>query len=78
MSDIVSPMPGIFYRRPTPQEPYYVEDGADVQAGQTIGLIEIMKQFAEVTADMAGRNIRFHVENEASVNPGDVLASTDD
>lgn len=78
MADIVSPLPGVFYRQPSPDAPHFVVDGADVEAGQTIGLVEIMKQFAEVTAKTAGKNIQFKVENEATVNPGDILASTDD
>lgn len=74
MADIVSPVPGVFYRRPSPDEPAFVEDGADVQAGQTVGLVEIMKQFTEVKAESAGSGIRFEVENEGEVNPGDVIA----
>lgn len=73
--EIVSPLPGTFYRCPAPGEPRFVEDGADVEAGQTIGLVEIMKQFSEVKATQAGRSITFAVDDEGAVNPGDVIAT---
>src|ERR671927_253817 len=49
---VLSPLPGIFYRSPAPTEPPFVEIGAAVTADQTIGLVEIMKQFAEVKAEV--------------------------
>lgn len=78
MSQIISPLPGIFYRKPSPEDPPFVEDGGSVTAGQTIGLVEIMKQFNEVIAETAGTGIRFEVADEQMVNPGDVLAVTED
>jgi len=74
---IQSPLPGTFYRRPAPDQPEFVADGGSVAAGDTIGLIEVMKTFHEVTADQAGSNIRFAVENEAPVTAGAVLAEMD-
>jgi acetyl-CoA carboxylase biotin carboxyl carrier protein len=32
-------MPGTFYRRPDPESDLYVEEGDQVSAGDTIGLI---------------------------------------
>ena len=66
---IIAPLPGIFYRRPAPDKPVLVEVGDTVEAGQAIGLIEIMKQFNEVRAD------EFHVEDNGMVGPGDVIAT---
>ena len=40
-------MPGTFYRRPDPDSEFYVEEGAAVSAGDTVGLIEVMKSFHE-------------------------------
>ncbi|MFZ5869157.1 MAG: acetyl-CoA carboxylase [Actinomycetota bacterium] len=70
-----SPLPGVFYRRPSPNEPVFVEVGADVTADQTIGLVEVMKQFSEVKAGAAGRLAGFSVDNEAVIGPGDVIAT---
>ena len=72
-----SPLPGIFYRSPSPAEPPFVEIGTAVTADQTIGLVEIMKQFAEVKAGAAGNLTAFSVENEATVGPGDPIATID-
>ncbi|EAR51716.1 acetyl-CoA carboxylase [Oceanicola granulosus HTCC2516] len=75
--DIHCPLPGVFYRKPAPNEPNFVEDGASVAAGTVIGLVEVMKSFHEVTAEEAGDNIRFEVENEGQVTAGTVLAKMD-
>ena len=43
MKEITSPLPGVFYRRPAPEKPLYVEEGQEIKKGDTIGLIEVMK-----------------------------------
>jgi acetyl-CoA carboxylase biotin carboxyl carrier protein len=68
---ILSPLPGIFYRRPAPEKPPYKDIGDRVAEGDVIGLIEVMKQFTEINADVAGKVVRFLVENEAPVEPGE-------
>jgi acetyl-CoA carboxylase biotin carboxyl carrier protein len=68
---VLSPLPGIFYRRPAPDKPPYKNDGDRVADGDVIGLIEVMKQFTEVNADASGTVVRFLVENEAPVEAGD-------
>jgi acetyl-CoA carboxylase biotin carboxyl carrier protein len=68
--EVLSPLPGIFYRRAAPEKPPYKEDGDRVADGDIIGLIEVMKQFTEVHADAAGKVVRFLVDNEAPVEPG--------
>lgn len=47
-------MLGIFYSKPSPDEPPFVAVGDKVEAGQTLGLIEVMKTYNEVTAPVAG------------------------
>jgi biotin carboxyl carrier protein len=68
--EVLSPLPGIFYRRPAPEKPPFKDHGDKVAAGEVIGLIEVMKQFTEVHADAAGTVVRFLVENEAPIEPG--------
>ena len=70
---VKSPLPGIFYRRPSPEATPYVEEGQTVKAGEPIGLVEVMKSFHEVPADEAGVAIRFLVENEEPVQIGQDL-----
>lgn len=45
---VVSPTDGVFYARPSPGAPAFVEAGARVRAGQPIGLVEVMKTFNQV------------------------------
>ena len=71
--EILSPLPGIFYRRPAPDKPPYKDFGDRVAEGDVVGLVEVMKQFSEVTADMSGKVVRFLVDNEAPVEPGQAL-----
>jgi biotin carboxyl carrier protein len=72
--DIISPLPGVFYRKPGPDKEPYVKEGDTVAAGQTIGLVEIMKQFSEVRAESAGVLLEFKIADFGIVNPGDVVA----
>lgn len=72
--EIQSPLPGIFYRSSSPDAPPYRVEGDLVEVGDVIGLIEVMKQFNEITADAAGRIERFSAPNGEPVDPGQVLA----
>jgi len=74
---IQSPLPGTFYRKPAPEEPNFIEDGASIAVGDTIGLVEVMKTFHEVKAEVAGSAARFQVEDEAPVMSGAVLVEVD-
>ena len=73
MANVISPLPGIFYRKPGPGKDPFVEVGDVVEAGQTIGIVEIMKQFTEVQSDAAGTIESFEAADGAMVNPGDTL-----
>lgn len=72
--DILSPLPGTFYRRPAPDQPPYKETGDEVAAGDVVGLVEVMKSFHEVKSEIAGRIAEFLVENEGPVQAGQPLA----
>jgi biotin carboxyl carrier protein len=71
---IKSPLPGTFYRRPTPDADPFVADGGAVEPGDVIGLIEIMKSFHEVKATEGGTLERYLVGNEDAVDAGQDLA----
>jgi len=49
--------------------------GAAVTETQTIGLVEIMKQFAEIKAGMAGTLTAFMIDNHGTLGPGDSIAT---
>lgn len=66
-------MPGTFYRRPDPESEVYAEEGDTVSAGDTVGLIEVMKSFHEVKAEEDGTISKFLVEDESAVDAGQDL-----
>ena len=70
---IQAPIPGTFYRRPSPDQPAFKTEGDTVAVGDTLGLIEVMKTFTPVVAEEAGRVVAFHVENEDAVMAGQPL-----
>lgn len=72
---IVSPLPGIFYRRPSPDMPEFVQAGESVKEGDVIGLIEVMKNFYEIKAEAAGIVDQFVVNNEELVDAGQELVT---
>ena len=76
MSDrkqVLSPLPGIFYRKPDPNADPYVKEGDRVKAGDVIGLVEVMKNFQEIQVEEDGIIESFEVENEAEVTAGQVI-----
>jgi acetyl-CoA carboxylase biotin carboxyl carrier protein len=70
---ILSPLPGIFYRKLAPDKPPYKKEGDSVDVGEVIGLIEVMKTFNEVKADTAGKIVRFLAKNEEEIMAGQPL-----
>ena len=66
-------MPGTFYRRPDPESDPYVEEGDEVSAGDTVGLIEVMKNFNEIKVEEDGKISKFLVEEEEAVDAGQDL-----
>ena len=75
MADILSPLPGIFYRSPGPDKPAFAVPGDVITVGQILGMVEIMKQFSEVRSDVAGTLVSFSVDDTGTVDPGDVIAT---
>ncbi len=74
---IVAPMLGVFYRRAAPEQPPYAEINQTVEAGQAVGLIEVMKTYHEVTAPSVGILTEFLVEDGQFVEYGQVIARLD-
>lgn len=72
-----SPLPGTFYRKPSPDADNYANPGDRVEAGTAIGLVEVMKQFSELHAERSGRVLAFHAEDGDPVEPGQLLVVID-
>ncbi len=71
---ITSPLPGIFYRRPSPEADPFVQEGDKITPGTVIGLVGVMKTFHHITANVTGTLVRFLVENEEAIRPGQPIA----
>lgn len=72
---IKSPLPGIFYRRPSPDAGPFVAEGQKVTAGDVVGLVEIMKNFHEIRSEKNGVIDRFLVGNEEAVEADQDIAT---
>jgi len=49
-----SPMVGTYYASPNPESPPFVKVGQQVKAGDVLGIIEAMKMFNQIEADVSG------------------------
>jgi oxaloacetate decarboxylase alpha subunit len=70
---VEAPMVGTFYRAPQPGAAPFVDVGDVVAAGQTLCLIEAMKLFNELKAEVDGIVRAVHVENAQAVEFGQLL-----
>ncbi len=71
--DLRSPLLGVFYRRPAPGEPPFVEVGSEIVAGDPVCIVDVMKMFTRVEAGVAGRIVEICVEDGQLVEHGQVL-----
>ena len=77
IKQIISPLPGTFYRKPTPDAPPFKADGDAVATGDTIGLVEVMKSFHEIQAQFGGKIVRFLIDNEEPIMAGQPIAEVE-
>ena len=71
---VTAPVLGVFYRRPAPDQPPMVEEGQRVEAGQALGLLEVMKTYHEVVVTHPGILIDFLVDDGQYVEYGQPIA----
>jgi acetyl-CoA carboxylase biotin carboxyl carrier protein len=60
---VKAPMVGTFYASANPEAPAFVKVGQKVKAGDTLGIIEAMKMFNQIEADVAGTVVAVLVGN---------------
>jgi acetyl-CoA carboxylase biotin carboxyl carrier protein len=60
---VKAPMVGTFYAASTPGAPAFASVGQQVKAGETLGIIEAMKMFNQIEADVSGTVVAILVEN---------------
>ena len=71
--EVRAPMSGVFYRRPAPDQPPYVEVGDQVKKKQILGLLETMKVFQKVKSPTNGKVLEIVAENETPMRDNDLL-----
>jgi len=70
---VVAPLTGVYYAAPSPTSPPFVAVGDLVEVGQAVALVEAMKVFNEIQAEVAGRVTALVATNGNVVQKGDVL-----
>lgn len=70
---VVSPLVGTFYDSPSPDQAPYVEVGSAVQRGDPLCLIEAMKTFNQIDAEIAGVVTLIHKKSGEPVEYGEPL-----
>lgn len=70
---ITSPMVGTFYLSPSPESPAFVQSGDEVDSGKVVCIIEAMKLFNEIEAEVRGKVVKILVENGQPVEYGQKL-----
>lgn len=64
---IKSPMIGTFYRKPSPDKDPYVKIGEKIKPGKIICIIEAMKLFNDIEAEIHGKIIKIFVDDSTPV-----------
>ncbi|MEW6103616.1 MAG: biotin/lipoyl-containing protein [bacterium] len=71
--EIIAPLSGRFYRSQKPGDSPYVETGGMIEPGKTICLIEAMKVFNEIKAEIKGKIVNILATDGHLVKAGDIL-----
>ena len=74
---INSPMVGTFYASPSPDKPPFVSVGDVVSPEKTVCIIEAMKVFNDVQAEISGKIVEILVKNGEAVEYGKPLFKVD-
>lgn len=64
---IKSPIIGTFYRKPSPDKPVFVEVGSDIKPGDVLCVIEAMKLFNDIEAEVYGKIVKVLVDDASPV-----------
>ncbi|MBF0842275.1 MULTISPECIES: acetyl-CoA carboxylase biotin carboxyl carrier protein [Mammaliicoccus] len=70
---INAPMVGTFYKSPSPDEGPYVQVGSRVESDTTVCILEAMKLFNEIQAEVSGEITEILVEDGQMVEYGQPL-----
>jgi acetyl-CoA carboxylase biotin carboxyl carrier protein len=73
ISEVKSPMVGVFYQAPSPESEPFVKIGGRIKKGDVLCIIEAMKVMNEITADVDGELVDICAENGQIVEFGQTL-----
>lgn len=71
--EIISPMVGTFYQAPSPESEPYVKVGSEVNEKTIVCIVEAMKLFNEIEAEVNGTIVEILVEDGELVEYGQPL-----
>jgi len=71
--EVRAPMSGIFFRKPSPDQPPYVEVGDRVKKKQVLALLETMKVFQKIKSPANGKIVEIVAENETPLKDDDLI-----
>jgi len=74
---IKAPMVGTFYGRPNPQSEPFVKVGQRISADTVVCIIEAMKVFNEIPAEVSGQVVAVLIDSEQPVDFGRPLIKVD-
>lgn len=66
-TEVLSPMPGTFYRAASPEDDLFVQVGDSVKTGDTLCIIEAMKIMNEIESEESGVILKILVEDAQPV-----------
>ncbi|WP_111709076.1 acetyl-CoA carboxylase biotin carboxyl carrier protein [Lutibacter citreus] len=75
--EITSPIIGTFYRKPSPDKPVFVEVGDSVSPDTVVCMVEAMKLFNEIEAEVSGKIVKVLLEDGTPVEFGQPLYLVD-
>ena len=75
--EITSPIVGTFYRSSSPEKGVYVKVGDKVTASSVVCIVEAMKLFNEIEAEVSGTIVKVLVEDATPVEYGQPLFLVD-
>ena len=64
---IKSPIIGTFYRKPSPDQPNFVEVGDSISEGSVLCVIEAMKLFNDIESEVSGKIVKILVDDSSPV-----------
>ena len=64
---IKSPIIGTFYRKPSPDKPFFVEVGDTISEGTVLCVIEAMKLFNDIESEVSGKIVKILVDDSSPV-----------